>query len=213
MSSELLGTQLSVLVVVTTDQGAVEDLVRALGHEVLPLVSDMPLEEHCLTVGPVPGLVVTDTVDKEALERAVKAFRNRGLRVPFVLIAENGNVPALLACREVDTALEYCLKALDPDRMETAILWAVKEQELRDKIRTTEGLLDDQRAIDRATRLFIGGLKSMSEEKAYDRLQRCASSRDMKLADMARMVIDAFALFNPKKARPEKKEKKLKKKS
>lgn len=126
------------------------------------------------------GLAAAETLSREGLRRPVVAIT--GVRDPGLID------------RSIATGVSaYLTKPIDDVQLDAAIrLAAARHTEfvaLEAEVDRAHQALEDRKLIERAKGLLMEALE-ISEAEAFARIQRSARNRNLRLADVARAVID-----------------------
>jgi AmiR/NasT family two-component response regulator len=126
------------------------------------------------------GLAAAETLSREGLRRPVVAIT--GVRDPGLID------------RSIATGISaYLTKPIDDIQLDAAIrLAAARHAEflaLEAEVDRAHQALEDRKLIERAKGLLMEALE-ISEAEAFARIQRSARNRNLRLADVARAVID-----------------------
>ena len=126
------------------------------------------------------GLAAAETLSREGLRRPVVAIT--GVRDPDLID------------RSIATGISaYLTKPIDDIQLDAAIrLAAARHTEflaLEAEVDRAHQALEDRKLIERAKGLLMQSLE-ISEAEAFARIQRSARNRNLRLADVARAVID-----------------------
>jgi two-component system, response regulator PdtaR len=165
--------------------------LHRLGHQVQVVSTGPDLVEACRLLG--PDLVLTGP---DLLPAAVEACRERP--VPVVLAADSYEpltvaralaAECVMAClpRPVGEAALAAALAVAAHRFEQVRALQAEAADLRQA-------LEDRKVIERAKGAVIRRCGA-GEDEAYRRLRRVASNGNQKMADVARQVLAAEAVF------------------
>jgi two-component system, response regulator PdtaR len=126
------------------------------------------------------GLAAADALSREGLRRPVVAIT--GVRDPDLID------------RSIATGVgAYLTKPIDDIQLDAAIrLAAARHAEflaLEAEVDRAHHALEDRKLVERAKGLLMEGL-AISEAEAFARIQRSARNRNLRLADVARAIID-----------------------
>ena len=95
----------------------------------------------------------------------------------------------------------YLTKPIDTRELEAAIkLAAARHAEceaLEAEVSKAQQALEDRKLVERAKGLLMSALK-LSEQDAFRRLQMTARERNLRLADVARRIVEQQSLLEPK---------------
>jgi response regulator NasT len=95
----------------------------------------------------------------------------------------------------------YLTKPVDSRELHAAIDLAAARhaefQALESEVDRAQQALEDRKVVERAKGLLMTGL-GLSEQDAFRRLQLAARERNMRLADVARRIVEQKSLLEPK---------------
>src|SRR5579884_809290 len=173
--------------------------VAALGHEPVGPVADGAQAIATAQAQP-PDLYLFD-IDMPVMDglTAAAELASRGLRRPVVVIT--GVEDPELIDRSIATGVSaYLAKPINDRDLDAAIkLASARHHEylaLEAEVSQARQALSDRKLVEQAKGLLIEAL-GISEPEAFRRIQRAARSRNVKLAEMARQVIDQTDLIQP----------------
>jgi two-component system, response regulator PdtaR len=166
--------------------------LRRLGHEPLgpehdgiravarARHGDADLSLFDIDMPGLDGLAAADALSREGLRRPVVAIT--GVRDPDLID------------RSIATGVgAYLTKPIDDIQLDAAIrLAAARHAEflaLEAEVDRAHHALEDRKLVERAKGLLMEGL-AISEAEAFARIQRSARNRNLRLADVARAIID-----------------------
>jgi len=178
--------------------------VRSLGHEAIGPVSngEQAVAEAKATL---PDLYLFD-IEMPALDGLAAAVRlaGDGLRRPVVIVTGVDD-PGLIDRSIASGVSAYLTKPIDTRELEAAIrLAAARHAEfeaLEAEVSKAQQALEDRKLVERAKGLLMSALK-LSEQDAFRRLQTTARERNLRLADVARRIVDQQSLLEPKPDSP-----------
>jgi AmiR/NasT family two-component response regulator len=178
---------------------ALTQRVAALGHEPIGPVAD-GAQAISIAQAHSPDLYLFD-IDMPVMDglTAAAELASQGLRRPVVVIT--GVEDPELIDRSIATGVSaYLAKPINDRELEAAIkLASVRHHEylaLEAEVSQAREALSDRKLVERAKGLLIEAL-GVSEPEAFRRIQRAARARNVKLAEMARQVIDQADLMQP----------------
>lgn len=173
--------------------------VAALGHEPAGPVSDGAQAVAAAEAEP-PDLYLFD-IDMPVMDglAAAAELAARGLRRPVVVIT--GVEDSELIERSIASGVSaYLAKPVNDRALDAAIRLATARHReylaLEAEVSQARQALEDRKLVERAKALLIEAL-GLPEPEAFRRIQQAARSRNLKLADMARQVIDNADLIQP----------------
>jgi two-component system, response regulator PdtaR len=183
--------------------GLVERL-RTLGHEPIGPVNDgeqavaTAKESH-------PDLYLFDIEmpNLDGLDAAAR-LAAEGLRRPVVIITGVDD-PSLVERSIASGVSAYLTKPIDPRELEAAIELAQLRQAefeaLEAEVDRAQQALEDRKLVERAKGLLMSALQ-ISEQDAFRRLQKTARERNLRLAEVARRIVEQQSLLEPKSKSP-----------
>ncbi len=165
--------------------------VRALGHETVGLAKDgVEAIELAATVTPDLYLFDIDMPHIDGLS-AASELAHRGLRRPVVVVTGVED-PDLIERSIASGVSAYLTKPVNDRELDAAIkLAAIRHQEYLDleaEVSEARQALSDRKLVERAKGLLIDSL-SLTEPEAFRRIQQAARRRNLKLVEMARLVL------------------------
>lgn len=173
--------------------------VRALGHEPLGPVGDGQQAVELARIER-PDLYLFD-IDMPELDGLAAAARlaEQGLRRPVVAITGVDD-PALIE-RSIATGVSaYLTKPINDRELDAAMrLAAHRHAELRAleaEAAQARQALADRKLVERAKSILIEAL-GLSEPEAFRRIQHTARQRNLRLADVARRIVEQRDVLRP----------------
>lgn len=177
-----------------------EDLratVTELGHEVIATVANgRELVERCQELK--PDLVITDInmPDLDGLE-AAKLLRN-GVPIPIIVVSAFHD-PEIVQRAEEEHVLAYLVKPLHKGSLATAIGIVMRRfrefQAVSEHAENLQQALDERKLIERAKGILMKRAE-LTEEDAFLRLQKLSRTKNKKMIEIARSLIDAEEAFD-----------------
>ncbi len=170
---------------------ALAQRVRALGHETVGLARDgAEAIELARTVEPDLYLFDIDMPHIDGLT-AASELAARGLRRPVVVVTGVED-PDLIERSIASGVSAYLTKPVNDRELDAAIkLAAMRHREYLDleaEVSEARQALSDRKLVERAKGLLIESL-SLTEPEAFRRIQQAARRRNLKLVEMARLVL------------------------
>jgi two-component system, response regulator PdtaR len=174
--------------------------LRSLGHEPIGPVSDgeqavaTAKESH-------PDLYLFD-IEMPNLDGLAAAGRlaDEGFRRPVVVITGVDD-PSLVERSIASGVSAYLTKPIDARELEAAIELAQLRQAefeaLEAEVGKAQQALEDRKLVERAKGLLMSALQ-LSEPDAFRRLQITARERNLRLAEVARRIVEQQSLLEPK---------------
>jgi response regulator NasT len=173
-----------------------EEILPHLGHEVVAVVSSgRELIERCRATH--PDLVIADIKmpDMDGIQAAAEINRER--EVPFVLVSGHQD-PELLGRAEADYVMAYLVKPVKPPDLAAALALArtrfMQYQQVRREAADLRQSLEERKLVERAKGIVTRRM-GLDEQEAFRRLRKLSSDRNLKLVDLARMVLNAEEVF------------------
>ena len=178
--------------------------VRTLGHEPIGPVGD---GEQAVTEAKasLPDLYLFD-IEMPTLDGLAAAVQlaGEGFRRPVVIVTGVDD-PSLVERSIASGVSAYLTKPIDTRELEAAIkLAAARHAEfeaLEAEVSKAQQALEDRKLVERAKGLLMSALK-LSEQDAFRRLQLTARERNLRLADVARRIVEQQSLLEPKPDSP-----------
>lgn len=167
-----------------------EKVLPRMGHEVISVArTGQELVENCRVQK--PDLVITDIVmpDMDGIEAAQAIYNNSP--VPVILVSAHHEDKLILRA-EANHILAYLIKPIKQADLEPAIAIAMRRfeqfQALRKETTDLRQALEDRKIIERAKGILMKRAQ-LDEQKAFERLQKLASSNNQKLIEVAKMIV------------------------
>jgi AmiR/NasT family two-component response regulator len=174
--------------------------LRTLGHDPIGPVGDGE-QAVAEARASLPDLYLFD-IEMPALDGlgAAVQLAGEGLRRPVVIVTGVDD-PDLVERSIASGVSAYLTKPIDTRELEAAIkLAAARHAEfeaLEAEVKEAQQALEDRKLIERAKGLLMSALK-VSEQDAFRRLQTTARERNLRLADVARRIVEQKHLLEPK---------------
>ena len=159
------------------------------------LPADVFLPDRLAQIGPDMIIVDAESQARDTLEHVVMATRDA--RRPIVLFTEDNDTTHV---RDAIAAgvTAYVVAGLAPERvrpvLDVALARFQHEESLRRELADARSQLSDRKAIDRAKGLLMQR-QGLSEEDAYARLRKAAMDKGLKLAEVAKRILDVADLL------------------
>ena len=178
--------------------------VRSLGHDPIGPVGD---GEQAVAEAKtsLPDLYLFD-IEMPALDGLAAALQlaGEGFRRPVVIVTGVDD-PGLVERSIASGVSAYLTKPIDTRELEAAIkLAAARNAEfeaLEAEVSKAQQALEDRKLVERAKGLLMSAL-NLSEQDAFRRLQTTARERNLRLADVARRIVEQQSLLEPKHESP-----------
>jgi two-component system, response regulator PdtaR len=174
--------------------------LRMLGHEPIGPVNDG--EQAVATAKQShPDLYLFD-IEMPNLDGLATAGRlaDEGFRRPVVVITGVDD-PSLVERSIASGVSAYLTKPIDARELEAAIELAQLRQAefeaLEAEVGRAQQALEDRKLVERAKGLLMSALQ-LSEQDAFRRLQKTARERNLRLAEVARRIVEQQSLLEPK---------------
>jgi len=175
-----------------------EKTLPLLGHLVVAVAANgRELVELCRSAQ--PDLVITDIKmpQQDGIEAASQIFRERP--VPVILLSAYHDTE-LIERAEADHVLAYLVKPIKQSDLAPAIALAMRRfqqfQALRKEADDLRQALEDRKFIERAKGVLMKRA-GVDEGEAFRRLQKLATDRRSKLADIARWILEVEEASQP----------------
>jgi response regulator NasT len=189
-------------IVVADDELDMRDYLQTIlpsfGHTVVAVAeTGSELVEKCRQTR--PDLVITDIKmpDMDGIDAAKQIYADNP--IPVILVSAYHD-QELVTRAEEDHILAFLVKPIKQADLEPAIAIASRRfeqfQTLRREASDLRQALQDRKIIEKAKGLLMKRA-GLDENEAFRRLQKMASERNRKLADIASMIITADEAFQP----------------
>jgi two-component system, response regulator PdtaR len=173
-------------------------ILPRLGHQVVAQARDgRELVEQCRAER--PDLVITDIKmpEMDGIDAASALYKERP--VPVVLVSAFHDA-ALIQRAEADHIMGYLVKPIKQADLGPVIALAMRRfeqfQELRKEASDLRQALEDRKLIERAKGILMKKA-GLDEASAFRRLQKLASDKNLKLVEIARILLTAEEAFLP----------------
>lgn len=185
---------LRILLVTDTDKpiGEMRDALARLGYDML-LDAATPQALPSVVERERPDVVIIDTESpsRDTLEHL--AVMNETAPRPVLMFSHDANQQLIRDAVDAGVTA-YLAEGLAPERLapilEVALARFAHEEKLRQRLAKAESELAERKTIDRAKRLLMERGK-LSEHDAYATLRKRAMDAGVRLAEIARRVVDA----------------------
>jgi len=174
-----------------------EKILSRMGHTVVSVAENgAQLVEHCRVQK--PDLVISDInmPVMDGIEAAVRVFQERP--TPFILVSAYHD-QSLIERAEADHVMSYLVKPIKQADLEPAIAIAMRRfsqfQALRKEANDLRQALADRKQIERAKGILMKRT-GLDEPDAFRRLQKLASEKNLKLAEIAGQILTAEEAFS-----------------
>jgi AmiR/NasT family two-component response regulator len=173
--------------------------LRALGHDPLGPASDGAQAIELAHASP-PDLYLFDIEmpNVDGLDAATQLAAD-GLRRPVVVVTGVDD-PSLIERSIASGVSAYLTKPVDTRELGAALALAsarhAEFEALESEVDQTRQALEDRKLVERAKGLLMSAL-DLSEQDAFRRLQVTARERNLRLADVARRIVEQQTLLEP----------------
>jgi response regulator NasT len=185
---------LRILLVTDTDKpiGELREALARLGYEMLPeAAAPHALPKVVERERPDVVIIDTESPSRDTLEHL--AVMNETAPRPVLMFSHDSN-QQLIRSAVAAGVTAYTAEGLSLERLapilEVALARFAHEERLRQRLAKVETELEDRKTIDRAKRLLMERGK-LSENDAYATLRKRAMDAGVRLADIARRVLEA----------------------
>ncbi|HZY87673.1 MAG TPA: response regulator [Gemmataceae bacterium] len=173
-------------------------ILPRLGHQVIVQAHDgRELVEQCRAAR--PDLVITDIKmpEMDGIDAAVALYKETP--VPVILVSAYHDAE-LIERAEADHIMGYLVKPIKQADLGPVIALAIRRfeqfQDLRREAADLRQALEDRKLIERAKGLLMKKA-GLDEASAFRRLQKLASDKNLKLVEVARILLTAEEAFLP----------------
>jgi response regulator NasT len=185
---------LRILLVTDTEKpiGELREALARLGYEMLPAAA-APHMLPKVVERERPDVVIIDTESpsRDTLEHL--AVMNETAPRPVLMFSHDANQQLIRSAVDAGVTA-YMAEGLTADKLapilEVALARFAHEEKLRQRLAKAESELEDRKTIDRAKRLLMERGK-LSEHDAYATLRKRAMDAGVRLAEIARRVLEA----------------------
>lgn len=173
-----------------------EKILPRLGHEVVSIAhTGRELVEHCAALN--PDLVITDIKmpNMDGIEAAAAIYQRQA--IPVILVSAFHD-RKLIERAESEHIVAYLVKPIKQADLEPAIALARRLFEQFEALRRETGdlrqALEDRKLVERAKGILMKRA-GLDEQTAFTRLQRLASDKNLRMAEVARTILLADEAF------------------
>lgn len=185
---------LRILLVTDTEKpiGELREALARLGYEMLPAAA-APHMLPKVVERERPDVVIIDTESpsRDTLEHL--AVMNETAPRPVLMFSHDANQQLIRSAVDAGVTA-YMAEGLTADKLapilEVALARFAHEEKLRQRLAKAESELEDRKTIDRAKRLLMERGK-LSEHDAYASLRKRAMDAGVRLAEIARRVLES----------------------
>jgi response regulator NasT len=189
-------------IVVADDEPDMRDYFRKilplLGHRIVDVADNgRDLVRICLKEK--PDLVISDIKmpDMDGIDAATEIYRT--LAIPVILVSAYHD-SSLIERAEADHIMGYLVKPIKQSDLEPVIALAMRRfeqfQALRQQAQDLKQALEDRKIIERAKGVLMRKAR-LEEQDAFRRLQKLASEKNLKLVELARIILTADEALQP----------------
>ena len=176
---------------------ALQNSLTLAGYEVLAEVNGAAALLYAVeNLRPDVVIIDTESPSRDTLEQL--SVMSKAAPHPVIMFAEHGELPALRAAVAAGVTA-YIVDTVTPEKLAPIInLAQVRfEDDMRLKLRlaSAEQQLADRKAIDRA-KLILMQMRKLTEAQAYELLRSQAMEQGLRLADIARQLINTAKLLS-----------------
>jgi AmiR/NasT family two-component response regulator len=161
-------------------------ILPRLGHQVVAAASNgAELVERCRALH--PDLVITDVKmpEMDGIDAATRICQEEA--IPVLLVSAYHD-PALIQRAETDPIMGYLVKPIKQADLESAVALAMHRFEQFQALRREA--VEDRKIIERGKGILMKKA-SLGEQDAFRRLQKLAGERNLKLVEIARILVTA----------------------
>ena len=183
---------------------ALAERVRSLGHEPLGPVPD-GVEAVAAAKAATPDLCLFD-IEMPGLDglAAAAELAAAGLRRPVVVVTGVDD-PGLVERSAAVGVVGYLVKPVGTLQLQAAITLAAARHAdlltLEAELDRSRRALEERKLVERAKGLLMAALK-ISEEDTFRRMQKTARDRNLRLADVAQLIVDQRELLERQTTMP-----------
>ncbi len=189
-------------IVVADDEPDMRDYFRKilplLGHRIVDVADNgRDLVRICLKEK--PDLVISDIKmpEMDGIDAATEIYRT--LAIPVILVSAYHD-STLIERAEADHIMGYLVKPIKQSDLEPVIALAMRRfeqfQALRQQAQDLKQALEDRKIIERAKGVLMRKAR-LEEQDAFRRLQKLASEKNLKLVELARIILTADEALQP----------------
>ncbi len=175
-----------------------QTILPCFGHVVVAVASTgRELVDKCRSER--PDLVITDIkmTDMDGIDAACQIYKDSP--IPVILVSAYHDQD-LVQRAEEEHILAFLVKPIKQADLEPAIAIAMRRfeqfQALRRETADLRQALEDRKLIEKAKGLLMKRA-SLDEHEAFRRLQHIASERNLKLVEVAAMILTAEEAYHP----------------
>ncbi|WP_417068195.1 ANTAR domain-containing response regulator [Niveibacterium terrae] len=144
-----------------------------------------------------PDVIIIDTESPSLDTLEQLSVMGKAAPHPVIMFAEQGELPAIRAAVDAGVTA-YVVDTVTPEKLAPIINLAQvrfeDDMRLKARLASAEQQLADRKAIDKA-KLILMQKRALSEERAYALLRSQAMEQGLRLADIARQLINTAKLL------------------
>ena len=199
MEQRKSGTPLKVMLVddISGRAAILEQALTDAGHQVIArLASAQRLSAQVLAHQPDIVIIDLDSPDRDTLENM--SILTRDNPKPIIMFVEQDDSNTIAEAVKAGVSA-YVVDGLNAKRVKPIIDVAIARfrefHALRQELEHTRNKLEDRKLLDKAKGLLMKH-RNFNEQEAYHAMRKMAMDRNQKLVEVARNVIDVFAVLN-----------------
>lgn len=176
---------------------AIARAIEAAGDQVVVRAEGSGMDLHALVQSVQPDVVIIDidSPDRDMLEdmRRISHEQHR----PIVMFVDEAEPDSIRRAIRAGVAA-YVVKGAVPERVRSVLDVAIarfhEEKALRDELALAKSSLEERKLVERAKGILMQR-RSLSEPEAYQLLRKAAMDRSMRIADVARQLVEMADLI------------------
>ena len=194
-----MASKLRVLVIDDQPQRyeAIARAIEAAGDQVVARVEDSSPDLHSIVQSVRPDVVIIDidSPGRDMLEdmRRISHEQHR----PIVMFVDEAEPDSIRRAIRAGVAA-YVVKGASPERVRSVLDVAIarfqEEKALRDQLAEAKTSLEERKLVDRAKGILMQR-RSLSEPEAYQLLRKAAMDRNLRIADVAKQLVEMADLI------------------
>ncbi len=194
-----MASKLRVLVIDDQPQRyeAIVRAIEAAGDQVVARVEDSGVDLHAIVQSVQPDVVIIDidSPGRDMLEdmRRISHEQHR----PIVMFVDEADPDSIRRAIRAGVAA-YVVKGAAPERVRSVLDVAIarfhEQKALRDQLAGALDSLEERKLVERAKAILMQRRK-LSEPEAYQLLRKTAMDRSMRLAEVARRLVEMADLL------------------
>ncbi|WP_166826317.1 ANTAR domain-containing response regulator [Thalassoroseus pseudoceratinae] len=178
-----------------------EDALRELGHSCLAIVTrGCDLIAMCQDQMQVPDVIVSGLKldDMDGVDALVECNEVAQQQFPAIIVTPKTDLSEVEHALQ-DHVMAYLIEPVCKEELKPTIHLVIQRfrefQELKDQVKDLKQALNDRKLVERAKGILMRR-NQLSEEDAYRRLQKLASSKRQRLAEIALGIVTADEAFD-----------------